>query len=591
MVGNLGVSAFFGIAAAALYTGAFLWKKEDGKPSGLKWLILLAVLLGCYHTFAAAVLDLIHIPVNLWSVGVCDLFPAVFFWYRILRKDQRQRYAWRPVDGIFLALLAVFIAAVAVLHYGGADLTVNYASVDAANHYRVAMNVVNEGTLVSLFHDSVWNALLIEFLGPFTTVDYYYRWYVLGELINLALSAAIFYALIREWMKDRFSMAAGVAMPLLYVVAYPLNSALFGFSYLGMSVTVIGLLLALTELFLCDALPTGFAVAGLMLGCLALFESYVLFMPVTFLAILFCIFYKQRKRGKLVSWETALLGLAVFLIPCAIGLWYVYGDIFTGGTTVSGAIANEGGCYRELYSNFMFFIPAAVLGYVSLCKRKENQLLLFLTPLFLVFTLVMLLGTVMGRVSTYYYYKLYFPIWLILLLLNYYGIAFGERQARGTISCVLGVWCMLVLFNALDVEERIQQSAPLMVPTARAGAYADLIGFNYGFLRLPEYSPEKLELYHYAYREVLETGEEIIPGIMDYEDQLWFQNVTNQRYEGGCWSMMDSGELHSQLEASGTRYVLVLYDSSLYADNREYFDSLERIYENNAGFAAVYAAE
>lgn len=591
MVGNLGASVFFGIAAAALYTGAFLWKKEEEKVSGLKWLILLAVLLGCYHTFAAAVLDIIHLPVNLWSVGVWDLFPAGFFWYGLLRKKERQRYDWKLVDVIFLALLAVFVAAVAGIHYGGTALTVNYASIDAATHFRVAMNVVNEQTLVSMFHDSVWNALLIEFLAPFATVDYYYRWYVLGELINLALSAAIFYALLRERMKDKLSMTAGVILSLLYVAAYPLNSALFGFSYLGMSVTVIGLLLAFTELFLGDRLTVGFAVAGMMLGCLALFESYVLFMPVTFFAILFCIFYRQRKRGKLVSWRTVFLGLAVFLIPCVIGLWYVYGDIFTGGTTVSTAIANEGGCYRELYSNFMFFIPGAVLGYVTLCKRRENQLLLCLMPLFLLFALALLFGAVTGKVSSYYYYKLYFPIWLMLLLLNYYGFAYNGRQTRGMVSAVLGIWCVMVMFGVLDVEDRIQQSAPMLVSVPRAGTYTDLIGFNYGFLSQPEYAPEKLELYHYAYREVLGSGEEIIPGIMDYEDQLWFQNVTNQRYEGGCWSLMDSGELHRQLEASRTRYVLVLYDSSLYADNREYFDSLERVYENNAGFAAVYAAK
>ncbi|MDE7434618.1 MAG: hypothetical protein K2N01_02165 [Lachnospiraceae bacterium] len=591
MVSSLGASVFFGAAVVALYTGAFLWKKEENRVSGLKWVILLAVLLGCYHTFAAALLDIVHLPVHLWSVGVLDLFPAGFFWYGVLYKKQRQCYDWKLVDGIFLALLAAVVVVIAGIHYGGTALTVNYASIDAATHFRVAMNVVNEQTLVSMFHDSVWNALLIEFLSPFAAVDYYYRWYVLGELINLALSAAIFYALLRERMKDWFCMTAGVALSLLYVIAYPLNSALFGFSYLGMSVTVIGLLLAWTELFLRDRLPVYLSVAGLMLGCLALFESYVLFMPVTFFAVLFCIFYRQQKCRQLVSWRTVILGLAVFLIPCVIGLWYVYGDIFTGGTTVSSAITNEGGCYRELYSNFMFFVPAAVLGYVNLCKRKENQLLLFLTPLFLLFTMAMFVGTVIGKASSYYYYKLYFPIWLILLLLNYYGIVYSARQARGMVSAVLGVWCVLVLFGVLDVEDRIQQKAPLMVSSPRAGTYTDLIGFNYGFLRLPVYSLDKLDLYHYAYREVLGQGEEIIPGIMDYEDQLWFQNVTNQRYEGGCWSLMDSEQLHYQLEISHTGYVLALYDSSLYTDNREYLDSLERIYENSAGFVAVYAAE
>lgn len=586
MTCSYGATVFFGIAALALYVGAFLWKKEEERTSGLEWAVLLMILLGCYHTFAAAVLDLVHIPVNIWSVGVCDLIPAIFFWYSIIRKKQMQKYEYKIVDAVFLVILAAILLIFARIHYGGSALLVNYISIDAGVHFRTAMDVVNSQSIANMFHDTVWNALLIEFLGSFTTVDYYFRLYVLGDIINLALSAAAFYALIRRYMKGWFVGIAGIFLAIVYLVEYPVNSTLFGFSYLGMSVTVIAMLIALTDLFLHDKVPKWFGIAGMMLGCLALFESYVLFMPATFFAILFCICRKQWKQKRMISRNTVMICLAVFLIPCLIGLWYTYRGIFSGGVTVASAIANEGGCYRELYSNFLFFLPAGALGYVSLLKKKENRLLVFLTPLLLLFTLVMFVRTLNGSTSSYYYYKLYFPIWLLLLLLNFYGVMYAAAQTRWVIASLAGVWCMLAVFFLGSVEERIQIHNPLMVSSVRSIGYMDILSFNYTYLYVPGYSPERIDLYHYVYQELLAKGETKVPGVVSHEDSFWFQDITNQRYWDWDYYSMDNAGLDEKLRESGAGYVTVLYNSPLYTADQAYYDSLERVYENGAGFVA-----
>lgn len=586
MICSYGATVFFGISALALYAGALLWKKEETRASALEWMVLLFVLLGCYHTFAAAVLDIVHIPVNVWSVGVCDLIPAGFFWYVIIRKKCVQKYEFRIPDAVFLIILAAVIAIFAKIHYGGSALLVNYISIDAGVHFRTALDVVRSQTIANMFHDTVWNALLIEFLGSFTTVDSYYRLYVLGELINLALSAAVFYALIRRYMKGWFSWMAGIFLSMVYLAAYPVNSALFGFSYLGMSVTVIAMLIALTDFFLHDKIPKWFGIAGMMLGCLALFESYVLFMPVTFFAILFCILRKQWKQKCLISRDTVIICLAIFLIPCLIGLWYTYRGIFTGGVTVSTALATEGGCYRELYSNFLFFFPAAALGYAGLLKRKENRLLVFLTPFLLVFTLVMFVRALSGTTSSYYYYKLYFPIWLVLMILNFYGVIYAAAQTRVVIASLAGVWCMVAVFFLGSVEERIQIHNPLLVPETRSLRYMDILSFNYTYLYLPGYSPEKIDLYHYAYQELLAKGEPCVPGVIAYEDNFWFQDITDQRYWDWDYYWMDNAALDVKLKESGADYVIVLYNSPLYAADQAYYDALERVYENGAGFVA-----
>ena len=100
----------------------------------------------------------------------------------------------------------------------------------------------------------------------------------------------------------------------VYMIGYPMCSMIYGFTYLGMGVTVVGMLIILTDMYLKEDMGKWMNIIFLMLGCLAIFECYVMFMPVTFFALITCIFVKQWKMHKLVSRDTVVTCLAVFLI-------------------------------------------------------------------------------------------------------------------------------------------------------------------------------------------------------------------------------------------------------------------------------------
>ena len=54
-------------------------------------------------------------------------------------------------------------------------LNINFLTIDPANHFRAAMDLVETGTVTSMFYETVLNGLLFEFLAPFAPVDYFYR--------------------------------------------------------------------------------------------------------------------------------------------------------------------------------------------------------------------------------------------------------------------------------------------------------------------------------------------------------------------------------------------------------------------------------
>ena len=104
--------------------------------------------------------------------------------------------------------------------------------------------------------------------------------------------------------------------------------------------------------------------------------------------------------------------------------------------------------------------------------------------------------------------------------------------------------------------------------------------------RLEVTGKEKEELYHWVYNELISKGEEIVPMAGYWEDDLWYQAISDQRYYGWGQSDPDHTDYFNHLNASGANYILVLKDSQIYADEQAYFDSLERIYDTGIGFVA-----
>ena len=195
-----------------------------------------------------------------------------------------------------------------------------------------------------------------------------------------------------------------------------------------------------------------------------------------------------------------------------------------------------------------------------MCKKGDNNLVLFLAPYTFVFTLLLLWKTVTGKASTYYFYKIYFLLWLIAFVLVFYGVVYAQKQTR-----VLITGCFIV-------------------SSYKAEAYNDLLHYNYITFWMPGYSKEKEELYHWVYNELLEQGEELVPMAGYWEDDLWYQAITNQRYYGWGQSDPNHTDYFNHLNDSGAEYILVLKDSQIYQDEQAYFDSLERIYDTEIGF-------
>ena len=221
-----------------------------------------------------------------------------------------------------------------------------------------------------------------------------------------------------------------------------------------------------------------------------------------------------------------------------------------------------------------------------LLKKKESSLLVFLTPLLVIFTFMIFIMVLKGKASTYYYYKLYYPIWLVVIVLNYYGILWVSKETKILSSFIWGIWMVLFVVFSNNIETRIQTKNPNILSEVQSVHYMDIINFNKTYFYLPTYDENRLDLYDWSYKNVISQGKSEVVGAIRYEDNFWFQDITGQDFGDWDFYTMNYKKFESKLKESSAKYMLVFYDSPVYIEGQDYFNSLTKVYNNDIGFIA-----
>ncbi len=623
MNGSIPAMIFYLASLAVLFSGFFCYPKTktdavksgaDGKTGtgtggtavtganktrifyGMTWLPLTGILIECYNAFVAAILNLIHIPTNLFTIGLFDLAAGAFFWFRIKKTGQKQSYRWNWYDLIFAILLVGSILMIAARHYGLPELGWNYRTVDPSARYREAMEFVNNQGISRMFFAQLQNGTVVELFRPFLRYDYYYKLYVLSDILQIILSGAMFYGAVRPLTertgkRDHFVSVFSVIFSFFYLFGYPLNSTLYGFTYLGMILYLTLALFVVADLFLSDdGSKKWFLLILLSLLCHAYFQCYVLFMPVAFLALGLAILKKQQEKKKLFSVDTLVTLVIVFVPAIVLGLVYTYMDVFVNDNVAVGdAFSAEGAIYRDLYSNFVFFAPVAVIGLIRLWKTKKNRLLSWFAPIFLLFMAGMFVVSYKtGKISTYYFFKDYYLLWLLVFVLMMVAVSHLTADGRKVMTAYLCSWTFVAIMFLTGLESRIEGHNPLFVPDHKSQRYNDLLCFNWNTLSVPTYSEDKMDLIHYVYEHLTAGGESTteVPVVTRQEETYLFESMTGQRLEDfEFWR--GPGHHDAFLEnVQDCDYVCVYTDSALYEENQKMFDSWEVVYSTPAGYIA-----
>ena len=178
-----------------------------------------------------------------------------------------------------------------------------------------------------MFFAAVNSAMPMEALIPKTGIFEMYKTFTLWETGYFFLSGLMFYILISHFLDSKGMKVGGLFSIVIYMLAYPLYSYLFGFSYFGLSIALIAYILYMASLFISRDISRVYAYIMLGMGLFGLFLCYMLFVPAIYPGILIAIAIGIVCTDKLISGKSILTMLGVFLAPSVAGMLLTFGNL------------------------------------------------------------------------------------------------------------------------------------------------------------------------------------------------------------------------------------------------------------------------
>lgn len=592
MAGTLGVTVFAFVAYLVYISGLFFVKKTDNKLNGVLWGPITFFLGICFNAFVVGVVNLVSIPITLFTVSVMNLISGGICWFFIIKKG-KQNYLFSLCD-LLCFLPLILVAAYFSIEQFGRELYPLYATSDPGVHLRVAVQSMLTKKVDGMYFAGFLNGMIIEFFGAFVKFTHNYTIFVLTDAAMYMLSGVIFYCVTANLTKKTGSKIVAMVMAILYMLGYPLSNLAFGFTYLGMAVTILLLIVFLTEHYINHKINKCFNLFALMTTCFSIAICYSIFAPVTFVGVFVSVAIVFIKEKRLISWQFVFEELKIFLAPCILAIYYFF---VTWGPEAN-AIGGEGYIYRNLFSNFVFLLAPLIITIVHVVKKRQNdEAIPMLIALFLWLGATFLLG-LKGSVSSYYFFKSYFILWAISFYLAFKAVLILEETALIHAVAYMITPVLLLIIGSSNIEDKIRERNILFSPDLHADRYFDVYQNSSNLIvNDNEYDRRRvwrarIELYDYAYENCMEE-EHVIPLIDHLESVYWYEGIMGQ--ENVYWWLDKEDKLQ---EIENSNYIIVIPNTEMYSSGdafyeeyAEYFNSLEKVYENELGFVAKVSSK
>lgn len=570
-------SIIYFISFLALWAGVVLSKKSDEKKNIIVELIKGGFLVLAAQSFAAGVLGIVHLPVSALTIGLGNVIFSILIGLWIKKKGIQHFYI-KILDIVAVAIIALLIYAFAMHRYGK-DFHINFVSVDASVHCKSALTVALEHKLPNNMYFASFNTgvMMNAFQGMTGCSSFsLYKIFILCEVAFTAFSAYLFWALLRTVGKDKvLDMIVALVLTVLYWITYPAYSTLFGFSYFGMAVNILTMLVILIIDYLQLETDRLVSIVSLNLILFGIFVCYTLFVPTAFFGtfIALAIFMIRRDGKKFVNKKNILEMLEVFLIPTVLGLLHSFGNVKELSASSGGGITIDGGCYSDLYSTFVPLIPFAAIGIYFMIKKRDGVYSLPMMGVQLAFMVVLFIGAMNGKVSAYYYMKNNSVLWMMVLFAAAMGIYGMMEKCKA--AFLFAFFFFLLIFMGIWGDNWVKSKNPRFLATDAQG-YFNIIYFSDSFYKEGIWvSLDEVDLYRYVYDNCSDA--ETISVNTEMENG-WFKTLTGNEKAFSYGDLDD----FKKLEDDSVGYVVVVY-SPAYEVVKDYLGDYEVIYSNEEG--------
>ena len=440
----MGIIYFLTVIALIILT--MLIKKTDKRLNGISCTVITIVLLLCYNVFISYILNTIKIPINLLSLSIVNIVISIVITIYLFKKKQIQKYYIEKLDILYTLLMLIISLVVAYGIFRTYPFRIKYQTTDPFRHCANAIKFAegnkllrnNESTKVERPGAYINTGIAMKmFINSFERIDLY-NVFVVYDIFILFITGLTMYIMMKRISKNKFLNFLAFLFSTLYVLGYPLNSMIFGWSYLSLSIPIINIIILMFEIFDNNEIDIKQWTIAVFLLNFAEFFSYYLFVPFLYGAeFLYFNIKSYKEHKKIFTKKNILLNFVTLILPTLISLIYFNFiiQIQNKGSGISSNIALFGYAYINIFTNMILLIPLSI--YTLIKERKNSK--------FTIIMFILLLGYILLM-------KNYYIAWGLLFYLTYKGIIYLQEKNR-YIPGIIAVIYVFLCLNVLDFSD------------------------------------------------------------------------------------------------------------------------------------------
>lgn len=602
----------FYILSSILLMYLFLKIKKCNKTQNLiLWVTIAIVLFMGYNSITIFGLSIFNIKSTLFVRGMLNLIISVFIYYKYIKNKVNQIYTFDWKDLIVVLALIIITIIIGYLRFGK-DLSINFETTDPTLHYVNARYFYDTNTLLNkidisdIYNKSTLNnpymfvaatnagtlMQLFDFLFDYNNL---YSAFIIFELFIFFISGMLLYVTIKKnhFLKINDIIFLTIVVG-IYILGYPLNNLIFGFHYFGVGILLINLCVLLVDIFYNEDIKNQTIMKVIIfISSLSLFFTYYLFIPCIYAAIGLYILYESIFHKKKNIKESIFLIIQVLVIPFIIGMLYFFiiphFTLTSGELVISNAMNNEGYIYRNLFGNFIFLFPLFIYSIFVKIKQKKLDQYIFSAVSTVLFAILFFILVILGRASTYYFYKFSYVIWLYLYIIIAQNILV-KSELKTFLKLYIYAYLIIIMIMACDIENKINNRNNLLNPVQFSTSLTDIYSFNKIKVKnsKPLFTDDELKLLDYikSNPQLMNKNHEIIV-TSNYLQKLWifsiYDIISMYNFERLRDIYEDDISLKEIQNNKNIKYFGCFYDSDWYVNNKEELHNLKVIYKNNGG--------
>ena len=458
------------LTSLALIISYLLLNKSEKKENLIHSVIISVILFLTYNIFITQIMFFVHLKSTLLNLAIVNIaFSAVFITKEIKTKTI-QKYYINKLDIIAVIIILGLAITIVIMNYG-TNIAVKHAVTDAATHYFASDDFYRYSTLFSRESSDTIKWLNTPYLmtGAYVNTGIFLKLfkgiidetflvklYFIFDMFIWMLSGLLMYTALSTNFKNKKHQILALVLTIFYMLAYQLNSLFAGFSYLGVGLDIIiGIIIIMKS-----EIKTNYKISSLFLLNLGIMFSYYYFAPVLFLSEFWYILVKNKKQSiKIFSKKNIFEIIIALVIPGLIGVIYFIGYPLMQANNKAfdyvGAIATDGFIYEDLIMNIFPYLLLSEVYIIYIAFKKKNTFIDKLLYLTVIFTLLIYMLMKLEFVSSYYYYKIYYMLFLVLTVSSYEILKIFVDKGKNVTIIVSGVLIIYSfgIFSAMVLDK------------------------------------------------------------------------------------------------------------------------------------------